>query len=234
MAGKSIYDKGLDKDPANYQPLTPLTLIERAAHVYPDHVSVIHGDRQFTWSQTYARSRRLASALTKRGIGVGDTVAVMAANIPEFYEATFGIPMAGAVINSLNIRLDAENIAFILDHGEAKAILTDRNSRGSPMTATIWSASLKTTPTMRLIRSSRRFLMRRATTFIRELLALTWIGRGDFTKADDWQKPDGRYQGRPGTAHFRLSPRHTASCRLPGGRPVAIWPYACDEFGGKG
>jgi fatty-acyl-CoA synthase len=129
MAGKSItsiYDVGLDKVPANFQPLTPLTLIERAAAIFPDRVAVIHGERRYSWLETYTRARRLGSALSKRGIGVGDTVAIMAPNIPEFYEASFGVPMCGAVLNSLNIRLDAENIAFILDHGEAKAILTDR------------------------------------------------------------------------------------------------------------
>jgi len=133
MAGSSntsIYDVGLDKGPANFQPLTPLTLIERAAGIFPDRVAVIHGDRRYSWSETYARARRLGSALAKRGIGAGDTVAVMAPNVPEFYEASFGIPMCGAVINALNIRLDAETIAFILDHGEAKAILTDREFSG--------------------------------------------------------------------------------------------------------
>jgi len=122
----SIYDVGLDKGPANFQPLTPLTLIERAASIFPDRVAVIHGERRYSWAETYARARRLASALAARGIGVGDTVAIMAPNIPEFYEASFGVPMCGAVLNSLNIRLDAETIAFILDHGEARAILTDR------------------------------------------------------------------------------------------------------------
>ena len=126
MAGTSIYDVGLDKVPANFQPLTPLTLIERAATIYPNRAAVIHGDRRYSWLETYTRARQLASALSKRGIGVGDTVAIMAPNIPEFYEASFGVPMCGAVLNSLNIRLDAENIAFILNHGEAKAILTDR------------------------------------------------------------------------------------------------------------
>ncbi|HUT48415.1 MAG TPA: acyl-CoA synthetase [Alphaproteobacteria bacterium] len=133
MAGtsiKSIYDVGLDKVPANFQPLTPLTLIERAAGIFPDRVAVIHGERRYSWLETYTRARRLASALAKRGIEVGDTVAVMAPNVPEFYEASFGVPMCGAVLNALNIRLDAETIAFILDHGEAKAILTDREFAG--------------------------------------------------------------------------------------------------------
>ena len=120
------YEHELDKNAANYVPLSPIGFIERTATVYPDRVAVIHGDQRFTWRETFARARRLASALTRRGIGVGDTVAVMAPNIPALFEAHFGVPMAGAVLNALNIRLDAEALAFILDHGEAKVLLTDR------------------------------------------------------------------------------------------------------------
>jgi fatty-acyl-CoA synthase len=125
MPKTNIYEIGLDRVQANHVPLTPLTLIERAAAVYPDRTAVIHGKRSYSWAETYARCRRLGSALARRGIGVGDTVAIMAPNIPEFYEASFGVATCGAVLNSLNIRLDAEIIAFILDHGEAKALLTD-------------------------------------------------------------------------------------------------------------
>ncbi|MBI3375132.1 MAG: acyl-CoA synthetase, partial [Betaproteobacteria bacterium] len=120
------YDTDLGKNPANYAPLTPLSFIERAAYVYPKRVAVVHGARRQTWQETYARCRRLGSALAKRGIGAGDTVAAMLANTPEMYEAHFGVPMCGAVLNTLNTRLDAEAIAFMLDHGEAKIILTDR------------------------------------------------------------------------------------------------------------
>ena len=111
---------------ANFVPLSPLSFIERVAKVYPDRISVIHGDRRYTWSQTYARTRQLASALNKIGVRKGDTVAIMGANTPETYEAHFGIPMAGAVLNTLNIRLDAATISFILDHGEAKVLITDK------------------------------------------------------------------------------------------------------------
>ncbi|MGR9092349.1 MAG: AMP-binding protein, partial [Gammaproteobacteria bacterium] len=121
----NIYEQDLPKVAANYTPLSPLSTIERAASVYPEHLAVVHGDRQFTWSETFARCRQLASALTQRGIGLGDTVAVLAPNIPAFYEGLFGIPITGAVINPINIRLDAEAIAFILDHGEAKVLFTD-------------------------------------------------------------------------------------------------------------
>ncbi|HZT62093.1 MAG TPA: acyl-CoA synthetase [Burkholderiales bacterium] len=122
----STYEVGLDKNPANYAPLTPLGFIERAAYVYPGRTAVIHGKRRYTWGETYVRCRRLASALARRGIGTGDTVAVMLANTPEMYECNFGVPMSGAVLNALNTRLDAEAIAFMLDHGGAKLLITDR------------------------------------------------------------------------------------------------------------
>ena len=121
----SPYDE-LPKNQANYAPLTPLTFIERAAAVYPNRLAVVHGDQRWTWKETYARCRRLASALSRRGIGKNDTVAVMAPNTPPMYEAAFGVPMCGAVLNTLNTRLDAEAIAFQLRHGGAKALLTDR------------------------------------------------------------------------------------------------------------
>src|SRR5690606_34895334 len=125
MAGNP-YERDLGKNAANFVPLTPLTLIERAAAVFPDRTAIVHGARRQSWAETYARCRRLASALAKRGIGPGDTVAVMAPNVPELYEAHFGVPMIGAVLNALNVRLDAETIAFILGHGEAKALIADR------------------------------------------------------------------------------------------------------------
>ena len=125
MAGNSAYLTGLDKNQANYAPLTPLTFIERAAYVYPDRLSVIHGRQRFTWKETYARCRRLASALARHGIGPNDTVAVMAPNTPPMYEAHFGVPMVGAVLNTLNTRLDGETIAFMLKHGGARVLITD-------------------------------------------------------------------------------------------------------------
>ena len=126
MARVNPYGIGLDKNAANYTPLSPLSLLARSAYVYPQRVAVIHGERRLTWSEVYTRCRRLASALAKQGIGEGDTVAAMLPNIPEMYEAHFGVAMAGAVLNTLNTRLDAEAIAFMLDHGEAKVLLTDR------------------------------------------------------------------------------------------------------------
>ena len=121
----NIFDRDLDPTPANYAPLSPLSLLRRVERVYPDHPAVIHGSIRRTWAETAARCRRLASALASRGIGQGDTVAVMAPNIPGLLEAHYGIPMAGAVLNALNIRVDTATLAFILDHGEAKVLITD-------------------------------------------------------------------------------------------------------------
>ncbi len=122
---ETIYDSNLDQAAANHQALSPLTFIERSAAVFPDHIAMIHGDTRRNWAETYARCRKLASALAQRGIGHGDTVAVMGANTPELYECHFGVPATGAVLNALNVRLDARTIAFILDHGEAKVLITD-------------------------------------------------------------------------------------------------------------
>ncbi len=122
----SPYDEGLERRPANFVALTPLGFLERAARVYPARTAIVHGARRQSWSETAARCRRLASALVARGVGRGDTVAVMLANTPEMIEAHFGVPMAGAVLNALNTRLDAESIAFMLGHGEARVLITDR------------------------------------------------------------------------------------------------------------
>ena len=122
----NIYEQDLARNPANHAPLTPLSYIERAAYVYPERIAIVHGAFRATWGEAYARSRRLASALSKRGIGVGDTVAAMLPNVPAMVDAHFGVAMTGAVLNALNTRLDAETIAFMLDHGEAKVLITDR------------------------------------------------------------------------------------------------------------
>src|ERR1700730_2824514 len=124
------YDIGLDKTAANYVPLSPLSFIARSAAVYPDHVSAVYEGRVFSWAETYARCRRFASYLASRNIGAGDTVAAMLPNIPAMNELHFAVPMAGAVLNALNIRLDAASIAFQLDHGGAKIILVDPEFTG--------------------------------------------------------------------------------------------------------
>jgi 3-(methylthio)propionyl---CoA ligase len=125
-ANVNPYSVGLDRNAANFAALTPLTFLEWSAYTYPERLAVVHGDRRFRWSETYARACRLASALVRSGIGVGDTVAAMLPNIPEMYECHFGVPMTGAVLNTLNTRLDAESIAFMLEHAEAKVVLVDR------------------------------------------------------------------------------------------------------------
>lgn len=123
---KNKYEHGLGKNAANFTPLTPLSFIERTARVFPDQTAVIHGDMQRSWAETYQRCVKLAAALHNKGIGKGDTVAMMLPNVPAALEAHFGVPMCGAVLNALNIRLDAKMIAFILDHGEAEILLTDK------------------------------------------------------------------------------------------------------------
>jgi fatty-acyl-CoA synthase len=130
MTRTNTFDLGLDKNEANFVQLSPVSFIERSAHVYPDRAAIIYGSRRQTWRETYARCRRLASSLAQRGISVGDTVAVMLPNVPAMFEAHFGVPMTGAVLNTLNTRLDAEAIAFTLQHGEAKVLLTDSEFAG--------------------------------------------------------------------------------------------------------
>ena len=120
------YDTDLDRNPANFQPLTPLTFLERAATVFPDHPAIIHGALTRSYRDFYARTRKLASALARHGVGRGDTVAVMLSNTPAMLECHYGVPMTGGVLNTLNTRLDAAVIAFSLDHGEAKVVIIDR------------------------------------------------------------------------------------------------------------
>jgi fatty-acyl-CoA synthase len=120
------YDLDLDRNPANFQPLTPLAFLERAASVFPDHTAIVHGPLRRSYAEFYARCRKLASALAARGVGRGDTVTVMLANTPAMLEAHYGVPMAGAVLNTLNTRLDAAVLAFTLDHAETKVLIVDR------------------------------------------------------------------------------------------------------------
>ena len=120
------YDTGLEKNPANHQPLTPLTFLERAASTFPDHTAIVHGSKRVAYRDFYARARQLGSALAKRGIGKGDTVSVMLSNTPAMLECHYGVPMTKAVLNTLNTRLDAQIIAFSLDHAETKVLITDR------------------------------------------------------------------------------------------------------------
>ena len=126
----SPYDRDLDRNPANFQPLTPLTFLERAGAVFPDRLAIVHGPLRRNYRDFYARARRLASALARRGLSRGDTVAAMLANTPAMLECHYGVPMCGAVLNALNTRLDAAALAFMLDHGESKALIVDREFSG--------------------------------------------------------------------------------------------------------
>jgi fatty-acyl-CoA synthase len=126
----SIYDRDLDRNPANYQPLTPVSYLERAAAVFPEATAIVHGKQRTSYRDFHARAKKLASALAKRGIERGDTVAVMLANTPAMLEAHYGVPMTGGVLNTLNTRLDAPIIGFSLDHGEAKVVIVDREFSG--------------------------------------------------------------------------------------------------------
>ncbi len=123
---ENIFEQDLDPQQANFRPLSPIGFLQWSAHVYPNKTAVIYGDKRFTWSEFGERCHRLASALSKRGIGLGDTVAVISPNAPAMLEAHYGIPMVGAVLNALNFRLDAPTIAFILEHGEARVLITDK------------------------------------------------------------------------------------------------------------
>jgi fatty-acyl-CoA synthase len=119
------FSTDLDKNKANYVPLTPLSFITRAKDIYPNYESVVYGNRSYTWLQTYNRCTKFASALAKKGIGLGSTVSIIAANTPELLEAHYSIPMTGGVVNTINTRLDAETIAYILEHSDAKLLITD-------------------------------------------------------------------------------------------------------------
>jgi len=121
----SSFDQNLNKNSANFVPLSPLSFISRVKDIYPNYESLVYGNRNYTWFQTYNRCTKFASALTKKGISKGNTVSIIAANTPELFEAHYSIPMTGGVINTINTRLDAETIAYILDHSDAKLLIAD-------------------------------------------------------------------------------------------------------------
>ncbi len=122
----SVYDKNLDKNEANFVPLSPLTFLERTKDVYPDYEAAVYGNRKYTWLDIYKRVTRFASALEKIGVGNSDTVSIMACNTPELFEAHYSIPMTGAVINAINTRLDSKTVSYILEHSDAKVLIVDR------------------------------------------------------------------------------------------------------------
>ena len=122
----NIYDQDLEANLANFTALSPISMMRRAATIYPDKLAVVYGERRLSWGDVYRRCASVAAALTRRGIGRGDTVAALSTNLPEMFEAHFAIPMSGAVLNAINMRLDAASVAFILEHGEAKLLLVDK------------------------------------------------------------------------------------------------------------
>ena len=122
----SHYDKNLDKNNANFVPLTPLSFLERAKDIYPNYEALVYEDRKYTWSEIYKRCIKFASALEKIGIVKGDTVSVMACNTPEIFETHYSVPMTGGVLNTINIRLDAKTVGYILEHSDAKVLIVDR------------------------------------------------------------------------------------------------------------
>ena len=120
------YENNLNKNDANFVPLTPLSFLERAKDIYPNYEALVYESRSYTWSEVYKRCTKFASALEKIGIGEGDTVSVMAFNTPEIFEAHYSVPMTGAVLNTINSRLDSKTVAYILEHCEAKVLIVDR------------------------------------------------------------------------------------------------------------
>jgi len=185
VSDASQYNTDLDKNAANYTQLSPLTFLERAAAVYPERCAQIHGEIRYSWAETYARCRRLASALRQRGVGADDTVALMLPNIPAMFEAHFAIPMSGAVINALNIRLDADAIAFQLKHGGARVLITDREF-SSPVQAAL--AQLDTPPLVIDVDDS----LAEGGELVGELEYETFIAGGD--PEFHWQLPGDEWQ----------------------------------------
>ncbi len=120
------YETNLDKNKANHVPLTPLSFLNRAKDIYPNYEAIVYEDRKYTWAQVYKRCLKFASALEKIGIKKGDTVSFLAFNTPEIFEAHYSVPMTGAILNTINIRLDAKTISYILEHSEAKVLVVDR------------------------------------------------------------------------------------------------------------
>ncbi|WBY01634.1 acyl-CoA synthetase [Ramlibacter tataouinensis] len=179
----SIFDQALPRNAANFTPITPLSFLERTAEVYPDRLAIVHGGLRRTWSEVHSRCRQLASALARRGIGRGDTVSAMLPNTPPMVEAHFGIPMAGAVLNALNTRLDPETVAFMLDHGEAKAVIVDPEF--APVMKKALALRQRTTPL--LVIDVEDPLYAGPVERIGEIGYDAFVAQGD--AADPWQMP---------------------------------------------
>ncbi len=180
----NIYQQGLSRNEANFAAFTPLSFLERSAQVYPHRLAIVHGALRQSWGETYARCRQLASALQQHGIQQGDTVAVMLPNTPPMVEAHFGIPMAGAVLNALNTRLDAQTLAFMLDHGEAKAVIVDQEF--APLMAQAIALRQHTQPLLVIDAYDALYLGANQGIGTLSYEALLASGDADF----DWRLPD--------------------------------------------
>ncbi len=181
------YDTNLDKNNANYVPLTPLTFLKRAKDIYPNYEAVIYEDRKYTWDQVYKRTVKFASALNKIGVGKGDTVSFLAFNTPEIFEGHYSVPMTGAVLNTINIRLDAKTIAYILDHSEAKVLIVDRQLHVEVKKAL---SSLK--KKIIIIDIKDKFADQSKCEKIGELEYESFLNTGD--ENYDWKMPDDEWQ----------------------------------------
>ena len=183
----SSFEQNLDKNNANFVPLTPLTFLERAKDIYPNYEALVYEDRKYTWSEIYKRCTQFASALEKIGIGKGDTVSVMACNTPEIFEAHYSVPMTGAVLNTINIRLDAKTVSYILEHSDAKVLIVDRQFH-----EVVKKALLNIKKKIKIIDIHDKYADQSKLSKIGELEYEEFLKSGD--KNYIWKKPDDEWQ----------------------------------------
>jgi len=183
----SSFEQNLDKNNANFVPLTPLTFLERAKDIYPNYEALVYEDRKYTWSEIYKRCTQFASALEKIGIGKGDTVSVMACNTPEIFEAHYSVPMTGAVLNTINIRLDSKTVSYILEHSDAKVLIVDRQFH-----EVVKKALLSIKKKIKIIDIHDKYADQSKLSKIGELEYEEFLKSGD--KNYIWKKPDDEWQ----------------------------------------
>ena len=183
----SSFEQNLDKNNANFVPLTPLTFLERAKDIYPNYEALVYEDRKYTWSEIYKRCTQFASALEKIGIGKGDTVSVMACNTPEIFEAHYSVPMTGAVLNTINIRLDAKTVSYILEHSDAKVLIVDRQFH-----EVVKKALLSIKKKIKIVDIHDKYADQSKLSKIGELEYEEFLKSGDRNYI--WKKPDDEWQ----------------------------------------
>ena len=183
----SSFEQNLDKNNANFVPLTPLTFLERAKDIYPNYEALVYEDRKYTWSEIYKRCTQFASALEKIGIGKGDTVSVMACNTPEIFEAHYSVPMTGAVLNTINIRLDSKTVSYILEHSDAKVLIVDRQFH-----EVVKKALLSIKKKIKIIDIHDKYADQSKLSKIGELEYEDFLKSGDRNYI--WKKPDDEWQ----------------------------------------